>query len=36
MAHDAMALLPADKTIVTPLIDALHFRRGIQTCVFGI
>jgi FAD/FMN-containing dehydrogenase len=26
----AMAALPGDKTIVTTLIDALHFRRGIQ------
>jgi hypothetical protein len=26
----AMANLPSDVTIVTPLIDALHFRRGIQ------
>ncbi|MFQ6026304.1 MAG: hypothetical protein ACE5Q6_02185 [Dehalococcoidia bacterium] len=26
----AMLFLPGDQTIVTPLIDALHFRRGIQ------
>ena len=26
----AMTFLPSDRTIVTPLIDALHFRRGIQ------
>jgi hypothetical protein len=26
----AMKLLPSDETIVTPLIDGLHFRRGIQ------
>ncbi len=28
--HLAMALMPSNTTIVTPLIDALHFRRGIQ------
>ena len=28
--HLAMSLMPSNKTIVTPLIDALHFRRGIQ------
>lgn len=26
----AMNLMPSDQTIVTPLIDGLHFRRGIQ------
>lgn len=26
----AMQFLPSDETIVTPLIDGLHFRRGIQ------
>lgn len=26
----AMVALPSDQTIVTPVIDALHFRRGIQ------
>lgn len=30
LAKAAMAVLPSDKTIVTPLIDALHFRRGVQ------
>lgn len=30
LAKTAMAVLPSDKTIVTPLIDALHFRRGVQ------
>ena len=29
-AANAMATMPVDTTIVTPLIDALHFRRGIQ------
>lgn len=28
--HLAMSLMPSNQTIVTPLIDALHFRRGIQ------
>lgn len=28
--HLAMALLPDQTTIVTPLVDGLHFRRGIQ------
>lgn len=30
LAKGAMTLLPADEVIVTPLIDGLHFRRGIQ------
>jgi hypothetical protein len=30
MAVTAMLTLPKDTTIVTPVIDALHFRRGIQ------
>lgn len=30
LAKAAMAVLPSDETIVTPLIDALHFRRGVQ------
>jgi len=30
LAKGAMALLPSGQTIVTPLIDGLHFRRGIQ------
>ncbi|MFO0551775.1 MAG: FAD-binding protein [Polyangiaceae bacterium] len=30
MGSTAMSALPAGQTIVTPLIDALHFRRGIQ------
>jgi hypothetical protein len=29
-ANGAMMALPADRAICTPLIDALHFRRGIQ------
>jgi hypothetical protein len=30
MASTAMLTLPKNKTIITPVIDALHFRRGIQ------
>ncbi len=30
LGSGAMALLPSGDTIVTPLIDGLHFRRGIQ------
>lgn len=30
LAKSAMLLMPSSETIVTPLIDALHFRRGIQ------
>ncbi len=30
LARGAMVALPEDQTLVTPLIDALHFRRGIQ------
>jgi hypothetical protein len=30
LAKAAMAVLPSNETIVTPLIDALHFRRGVQ------
>ena len=30
MAAMAMLTLPKDQTIITPVIDALHFRRGIQ------
>ena len=30
LAKGAMALMPSAQTIVTPVIDALHFRRGIQ------
>ncbi len=30
LAGGAMVALPAGETIVTPVIDALHFRRGIQ------
>ena len=30
LAKAAMAVLPSNRTIVTPLVDALHFRRGVQ------
>jgi len=30
LAKSAMAVLPTDTTIVAPLIDALHFRRGVR------
>lgn len=30
LAKGAMSLMPTDQTIVMPVIDALHFRRGIQ------
>lgn len=30
LAKAAMAVLPSDEKIVTPLVDALHFRRGVQ------
>lgn len=30
MAGGAMLAMPSDKTFVTPLIEGLHFRRGIQ------
>ena len=30
LAKAAMAVLPSEEKIVTPLIDALHFRRGVQ------
>ena len=30
LAATAMAVLPSDKNIVTTLIDAVHFRRGVQ------